>query len=141
MKKRPVLISILTWVVITFTTANCLRLYETFINWQILIKYKSVPSPVYITASTLFWIIAGVFISVGLIRGIKRILAYSLLGVSFFLIWFWIDRLVIQSRQNSHLFPMVATAFMILFILMTYFRTRNSYYFQQRDPNDRKSKE
>jgi phosphate/sulfate permease len=137
MTKQPRHVTILIMTVLTFTVLNGVRLYETILNWDLLIIYNAQPGPIYMAALSLAWILASLLILFTLIKGYPRSSLYMNLASILFACWYWLDRTLLQYGQRPTTIPLVGTVFMLLFIFLL---TRPDYhhpFYKQRDLHDR----
>jgi len=135
--KQPITVTILAVTVLIFTTWNGLRLIETIVNWEILRKYNSRPGPLYMSVISLVWLLIGLVVIIGLLKGFSKWLLIIKLVPFLYTIWYWIDRLLFQKTQISNLFPLVMTTFMLLFVSTLLNHRHTQYYFKQRETHDR----
>ena len=137
--KTPLSVTLLTITVLIFTSWNGFRLYETILNWDILIKYNSQPGPLYMVVFSLIWFLLSLVAIIGFLKGDPKRWSLILKLISFlFTIWYWVDRLLFQKTQISFLFPLVLTILMLLFILTLLNHRQTKNYFKQRETHDRK---
>lgn len=136
--KIPLSVTLLTMTVLFFTAWNGLRLFETIVNWEILIKFDAQPGPIYMAIFSLVWCLAGLVAFLGLLRGNYYLWMFMIKLITIlYTIWYWVDRLLFQKTNIYFLFPIVFTIIMILFIT-TIFNHRNTQnYFKQRETHDR----
>ena len=118
MSKPKKYVTILVITVLTFTGFNGLRLYNVFSFWSLFIKYGSRPGPAYLVVTSLFWIMVGLIDTYLLLTENKRSSQLVMSSALLYTGWFWIDRIFIQSGNQSILFPLIGTLFMLLFILI-----------------------
>jgi len=136
--KTPLSVTILAMTVLFFTSWNGLRLYETIMNWGILIQYDSQPGPLYMAVFSLIWLIVSLVAIIGLLKGnSRRWLLIIKITTFLFTIWYWIDRLLFQKTQISSLFPFVFTVLVLLFVLTILNHRNTQYYFKLRETHDR----
>ena len=133
MAKPPLPVTMFALTVLTITAWNGLRLYETILNWEILRKYNSQPGPLYLTAISLVWFLIGLAVIIGLLKGNTRSLIFIKFATFLFTLWYWVDRLLFQKTQITHLFPLVLTGFMLLFVSILLNHRYTQYYFKQRE--------
>lgn len=136
--KIPLSVTLLAMTVLIFTSWNGLRLYETILNWEILIKYDSLPGPLYMAVFSLIWVLVSLVALFGLMKGnSRRWLLIIKITTFLFAIWYWFDRLLFQKTQISYLFPFVFTFLMLLFVSTLLNHRHTQYYFNQRETHDR----
>lgn len=138
MIKPPVPVTLIALTVLTITTWNGLRLYETISNWEILQNYNSQPGPLIMSVISLVWILIGLVAIFGLFIGKSSWLLFIKLATILFTLWYWVDRLLFQKTLITHLFPIVLTGFMLLFVSILINHRYTQYYFKQRETHDRK---
>jgi len=139
MKTRvPISVTLIAFTVLIFTAWNGLRLYETILNWELLIKYDSQPGPLYMALFSSIWIIASLVVLIELLKGnSRRWLSILKITTIIFTFWFWLDRLSFQKTQLSNSFPLGFTILMLLFMSMLLNHRHTQFYIKQRETHDR----
>jgi hypothetical protein len=137
MIKPPFSVTMLTIIVLTSTIWNALRLYQTLHYWKILIDYHSQPGPIYMLIISLVWVVIGLALIIGFIYRYSRSLLIMKLATILFTTWYLVDRLFIQKPQTTHLYPMVTTVFVLLFVSILINQRQTKIYFKLREAHDR----
>ena len=124
MRKRPnrsVNVSIITVFVLCFTFWYALRVYSSINNWQVLVEFGA--NPAYILATGLIWLIAGLVLLGLLWKKHPLTIRAGLMVAGLYTVWFWFDRLYIQtSPAPNGLFSAILSAILLIifsFILIT----------------------
>jgi hypothetical protein len=133
--KRPLRIFILAMVVLTVATWNGLRLGEAVFFWKTLEKYDA--RPLYIAISGGIWMLIGLVLFLGLWLGKTWGWTAALGGISGYNIWYWFDRLVIQTPHTNWSFVLVVNFALLLIILMLMMSHKTRRY-SKRDGYERK---
>jgi hypothetical protein len=117
--KRPLTVTILALLVLSFTVFNTVRFGAAIAQWNTLISLGVIPNPVYIALTGLFWAICGLglFISLWTGRPLARKAGMGLIPL--YAVYYWLDRLVFQgsvARENG----IFAIIFTFLVVFYTY---------------------
>jgi uncharacterized membrane protein len=137
MSKHPLSVTILVVIVLSFTAYNCVRLYETIQNWDLLLKYNSRLGPFYMVSVALAWILIGIALNFGLVKNNPRSILFTNLAAFTYACWYWFDRTIFQYGQHSIVIPLGGTLVMLLsiFFLSRYIQTH--HFVKLRDSHDR----
>lgn len=135
--KKPFSVTILSLSVLIFTSMMGFRLFEIAKNWDLLIHYNSHPGPIFLSIVSLIWVITGLILILCLIKKYSRSLLLIRIVAYTYILYYWVDRLFLQQDHISHLFPMLITGFMLLFISMLNNNKPTQQYFKQRETHDR----
>jgi len=135
---RPFAVKLLALYSLILAIWNGLRLVQGIIFWSILEEYKAKPGPIYIVVTGGFWFLISLMIS--WVVWERKFWARSavILGGSFYIAWYWCDRLVFQRSHANWPFAAVATLFLIIvpFTLLLSRGTRQAF---SKDHYERKS--
>ena len=128
-KKRPFSVTILIMIVLFLMLSSSLRIFAIAQNWNILIMYNAQPGPIYMIVSSFAWLIISTILLVSIIKRTSGtpILTYAATGL--FIIWYWIDRIIFQHRENGNLFPIIGTCIMIILIFLILNHRDSKIYF------------
>jgi hypothetical protein len=134
--KRPFSVTILLWLVLILITWSGLRLFSAIQWWGTLLEFASPPGPLYIAISGGFWLIAGIILLWGMWR-IKVWIRYALLGAGAgCTVWYWCDRLLLQSAHENWPFVLGATVLLLIVVIVCIFHPRTKEFFTQREIYD-----
>lgn len=119
MSKPPFRVTLLIWLVLTFTAWNVLRAW-TAVAWRGTLKeFSPQPSPVIIALSSVIWVIIGLILLWSIWKN-KTWYTKLLLGTaSVYTIWYWSERLIWQNPQPNWLFTVIVNLVIITLILST----------------------
>ncbi len=132
MNKRPVLLTLLLWLVFLLTAWNAVRLGASIANWKLLADFDSSPGPVYIAASAAFWFVCGLGVLMLLFRRNPRALLATSLLTAAYTTWWWIDRLLLQENgQTNWSFNLVLTGILLLLTACLIFNRTTRAYFNE----------
>ncbi len=84
---------------------NGLRLSQAFFFWKVLAEYNAYP--LYIAVSGGFWLIAGLFLATTIWLGKSWAWAGTLVGMTVYFTWYWLDRMFFQVPHSNWLFSLV----------------------------------
>ena len=114
--KRPLGVTLLLWMVLSLSAWGAVRFAASLRGWDVLFKYDSRLSPVYLSISGAGWVVAGAVL-VWAILSRKKWTYPAVPG--YFLLWvvvYWIERLFFQSPRPN--LPFVLTL-SLLFLAVT----------------------
>jgi hypothetical protein len=115
--KSPFRITLVTWLVLSTTVWNVVRVW-TSIHWRgALQTYAPTPGALYIGASGAFWAVVGATGLWGILR--RRIWAIKMVLVAawVYAAWAWADRLLLQGGgPASWQFALTATILLLAFV-------------------------
>jgi len=135
--KRPFSATILLWLVLILITWSGLRLLSAIQWWGTLLEFASPPGPLYIAISGGLWLIAGIILLWGMWR-IKAWIRHALLGTGAgFTVWYWGDRLLIQSAHENWPFATGATILLLIIVIVCIAHPSTKELFTQREKYDR----
>lgn len=110
-------VTITSIFVLCITSWNLIRLYGVIYYWQVLSEYNA--RPAYILATALIWSLTGLWFLMAIWK--NRTIRFGpgfLLGLSYF-IWYWIDRLFIQSSPSPNtIFSAITTTSLLFFYII-----------------------
>jgi hypothetical protein len=135
--KRPFSVTILLWLVLSLTAWSGLRLV-TAILWQgTLLEFASPPGPAYIAISGAVWLLAGLGLFWGMWQA-KAWIRSALLGTGAgFFVWYWCDRLLLQSPRANWPFALVTTALLLILLSVCVFLPGTKTFFTKREAHER----
>ena len=114
----PTTVTILAVFVLFITSWNGIRAYSAIANWQVLKEFGA--NPVYILATGLFWIIAGLWLFRAFWEGHRYAIRAGLTAAGLYTLWYWCDRLIFQPAPapNTLFSIIVSTVFLAFFIII-----------------------
>jgi hypothetical protein len=113
---RPLAVTILAVFVLCITSWNGIRIYSVLVNWQVLRDFDA--NPVYILGTGLFWALAGLGLFWLFWEGRQFAFQAGWGAAGLYLIWYWLDRLVVQPSPATNVgFSVVASA--VMFAIFT----------------------
>ena len=134
--KRPFSVTILLWLVLSLTAWSGMRLASAILWWRTLIEFASSPGPLYIAISGGIWLMAGIGLLWGMWQA-KAWIRYALLGAGAgFGVWYWCDRLLLQSARENWPFALGATVLLLILVMICVVHPRTKAFFTQRESYD-----
>ena len=118
-KQRPLAVTLLALLVLTFTVMNAVRFGAALAFWDILLQYAPRPGPIYVAASGLIWALAGLPLCWGLWTGRRWAQLASALALGLFTAYYWTDRQLFQSVRANGLFALVVNLVLLIFASLT----------------------
>jgi hypothetical protein len=125
--KRPFRVTILVVIGVITAIGNGLRLCEALFFWRVLEEYNAYP--LYVAISGGFWLIASVFITIGIIQGRTWAWAGTIGCVIVYWLWYWFDRLVLQVAHANWPFAIANTLLFVGFCALILFNSKTNAYF------------
>lgn len=115
--KRPFCVTILLWLVLSLTAWSGFRLWSALHWWGELQRFGTPPRAAYIAVSGGGGLVAGISLLWGMWRR-KAWTRIGLMGAAIgFTMWYWCDRLFLQSPRANWPFALVTT--IILLVITT----------------------
>jgi hypothetical protein len=116
--KRPLSVTILLWLVLSLTAWSILRLVTAIQWWSILLASATPPGPLYIAISGGFWTLVSLVLLWGLLRA-RDWARIALVGTGAgFSVWYWSDRLLLQSLRENWPFSLGATLVLLIIVMI-----------------------
>lgn len=114
--KRPLGVTLLLWMVLSLSAWGAVRFAASLRWWDVLSRFDSRLSPVYLSISGAGWVVAGGVLIWGVLS--RKKWTYPAL-LSYFLLWvvvYWIERLFFQAPRPNLLFVLILS---LLFLAVT----------------------
>ena len=127
--KRPFSVTILLWLVLSLTAWSGLRLASAILWWGALLEFASPPGPWYISISAGVGLVTGIGLLWGMWQArpwIRAALVGAGVGST---LWYWCDRLVIQSLHANWPFALGATALLLVIVTICVAHPRTKEFF------------
>lgn len=135
--KRPFCVTISLWLVLTLSVWSSFRLAAAIRWWNTLVDLASRPGPLYIAASGVIWLIAGIALLWGIIRRQSWSRLATLSSGITFTIWYWGDAYLFQMPRENWLFSLGASMGILGFIIVCSLLPNVKKYFEDREDHDR----
>jgi hypothetical protein len=118
--RRPFPVTLLAFVVLSFTALNLLRFGAALVQWPVLAEFATRAYALYIAATGLSWALIGLALFIGLWRGLKSARWGGLIVIAAYTGYYWLDRLVIQKMpaQNT-MYVLGLQAIVLVFCVLT----------------------
>jgi len=127
--KRPFSVTILLWLVLSLTAWSGLRLASAILWWGALLEFASPPGPWYISISAGVGLVTGIGLLWGMWQAQPWIRAALIGAGAGFTLWYWCDRLVIQSLHANWPFALGATALLLVIVMICVAHPRTKEFF------------
>jgi hypothetical protein len=130
--KRPFSVTILLWLVLSLTAWNGLRLVTAIQWWNTLFEFDALPGLLYIAISGGIWLTVGIVLLWGIWRR-KAWTRYALLGAGAgFTVWYWCDKLLLQSSRENWPFALGATVSLLILVMICVVPQRTKAFFNKK---------
>src|SRR5262245_51939253 len=131
-QKPPLSVTLLAWLVLSFTAWHATR-FVTSLAWdQTLQTYAPRPGPRYIGATGAIWALAGLFLLWSLRRRTPWTRIALLTAAGLYAAWVWIDRLWVQSEPHANWpFALAVTTLLLGFVAAVALHPKNRNYFER----------
>jgi hypothetical protein len=116
--KRPFSVTFLLWLVLSLTAWSILRLATAIQWWRILMVSASPPGPLYIAISGGFWMLVSLVLLWGILRSRAWVRVVLIVASAGFSIWYWSDRLLLQSLHDNWPFALGATILLLIIVMI-----------------------
>jgi hypothetical protein len=117
MNRQPFRVTLLYWLVLTFSAWNGLRLWTALAWREVLNEFSASPPPIVTAISGGVWMFAGIILVWGIWQRkawTANLLVGSAAGYS---LWYWVERLAWQNSHPNWLYAVIVNLAGILFIL------------------------
>ncbi len=113
----PLRLKLLAWLIVLFTLWNIVRAITGIAWFGTLAQYATPPGPIYIVATGVVWVLAGLFLIWCMLRGKAWTRIAILTGSGLYALWFWVDRLIVQPGVRANwAFTLVVTILFLAFM-------------------------
>ncbi len=139
---RPLPVTILAVFVLCITSWNGIRVFSAIASWQVLREFGA--NPVYISGTGLFWALAGFWLFWLLWEGRQAGFRAGLGAAVLYLVWYWLDRLVIQpSPATNAVFSAIVSVILCAIFTLGLLLPSSRAFFRHdpRRQNERQSQE
>ncbi len=139
---HPLSVTILVVFVLCITLWYATRIYSAIANWQVLSEFGA--NPAYILGTGLLWILASCWVAWRFWEGRPSAGRVGWMTAVFYLLWYWLDRLVMQPAPatNAVFSVIVSAALFTIFTLgLLLPSSRNFFQNYPRRQNERENLE
>jgi hypothetical protein len=121
-------VTLLALGVLTFAGISLLRLYQVLVQWGFLAEILPF-SPLYLALTGLVWGLVGLVLGWGLLRGRTWAPGFTRLVALAFLIYFWLDRLLLARQTTNWPFAAVMSLLVLALVFWTLSRRKARIFF------------
>jgi len=125
--RPPFRVTLLSLAVLTLTVWNLFRAWTGFAWWGILAEFAPKPGPLYIGLTGVLWSALGLVLVWGLDGGRAWAPRLALGAGPVYTIWYWTDRLVLQTERAN--WPFILFVNLLVFVLI--YLSYKSDFFQR----------
>jgi hypothetical protein len=136
MKKRPFTVTSILWMVLCLTAWNTIRLGASILDWKVLAEFAPRPGPIYIAASASFWTLCGLALWRLILRRNVRVPIFASLFFGGYLLWWWADRLLLQSLHANWPFALITSLVLLAISFSFIFDKKAREFFHQRESHE-----
>lgn len=137
-EKKPASIKLLLWMFYIFLLWNIVRVWVSIINLRLMVDYATPPGMVFITGSGFFWVLCGLGVII-LIRCRYPRSGLVMFGFAIaYTIWWWVDRLFLQTKVESNwVFHLGLTCILLIIYFVLIYNRNTTEYFKINEPTPR----
>lgn len=117
MDKPSFRVTLLLWLVLTFTAWNALRVWTSLAWRNILNEYSAQPTSAIITVSGAIWMVTGIVLLWSIWQNKAWTVKLLIGAAAGYTVWYWCERLIWQTSRPNWLFAMMANLALLVFIL------------------------
>lgn len=131
MIRRPTGVTILALMVLLISMVNIFQFVQTIREWGFLAALLPF-SPLYLLLSGLIWGLTGLILFCGLWRGKSWATFFAFAGISLYLIYYWIDRLLLpayEGRNFNWLFSVGMSIIILAYCIWILTRQKSKIFF------------
>ena len=123
--RLPRRVTLLVWLVFILTVWNATRFYTAIVWRGILAEKTAWPGPGYIALTGFIWAAVGIWITIVVIQRKKWSAMALLISALGYTVWYWLDRLFLQTERDNWGFTLVVNAILLAFV---WYATRSNYF-------------
>ena len=131
--KRPLMVTVLAIMFFGVGIWGGLRLMNAITFFSDLNDYHIMHGSLYLLISGGFWLVTGLLGAWGIWYGKPWAWYFALVGLVGYGIWYWIDRLFLQSQHNNSLFSLVISILVAFFSFWGLFNTKTQSFFSHHE--------
>ncbi len=98
---RPRSVTIALVFVLSITVWNGIRIWTTIADWEFLSRFRA--NPIYTFATGITWLAMGIALIALLLKGSRAAPACGLIASTLYVLWYWVDRLVLQPSPEPNI--------------------------------------
>jgi len=98
---QPLPVTIASVFVLCITVWSGIRAWTAITDWELLSRFRATPN--YTFATGILWLIVGIALTVALLKGSRIAPTCGLILSVSYVLWYWIDRLVIQTSPTTNI--------------------------------------
>jgi hypothetical protein len=124
----PTSVTIIAVFVLSITSWNIIRAYGAITNWRVLNEFGA--NPVYILATACVWILTGLWLLRNILKRYHYAMRASLAVAGLYYLWYWCDRLFIQSSTAPNVLfsAVVSTVLLAIFSIILYIPATRAFF-------------
>jgi len=129
--KRPLSVTILILIVLIISVSSLIRLIQTARLWDFVSEVVYL-HPLYLVKNGLVWGFLGVILVWGLWKAERWSVLLAKIGAIAYLIYLWIDRLLIRTYQAGsgiHVYALIISVIVLVWIFWMFSRPNVKDYF------------
>jgi hypothetical protein len=131
---RPIHVTFLVWLIMFTTLWNGLRLFVAIRFRDALEQYRANPGTWYLTVCAGFWLLTGLVLILGILRG-RSWAWFATLGFTVgYGFWYWFDRLVLQKPHANWPFGLFFTFISLALFTFLLFSKKTMVFFAVKYP-------
>ncbi len=139
-RKLPFQLTLLLLLILLGTAWQAVRFVTSIAWYDTLELYAPNPGPIYIGATGVVWMLAGLFLLWSFWIGARWNRAAILIASGLYAAWAWADRLFVQTRMRANWpFDLAATIILLAYTAAVVLHPHNRIYFE-REAYERESK-
>jgi hypothetical protein len=131
-KNRPFLLSLFSISFLGLGLWNGFRFIQAILFWSTLINYLGVFVLLYICISGTIWCSIWVFLARGFWLGKPWAWYGGLFSAAGYVLWYWLDRILLQQSHSNWLFAIVTSFFFVFSIGFLLHRKFIDFFFINR---------
>jgi len=130
---HPISVTIVAVFVLFITAWNGIRIFGAVAEWTTLAVFNA--NPVYIFASGLAWVIAGLALYESLVNGRRFARQAGLILSVLYMTWYWLDRWFMQANPagNAGFSAVASTVMLVIFNILLYWPSSHAYFTRRQD--------
>lgn len=117
-KPRPASVTLLLWLVLSFSAWGALRFIAALRWWDVLTEFESSLSALYLSIGGAVWCVAGGVFFWGIVTRKPWIRSTLLASAVLWYGQYWVERIFFQATQANTVFVLVATTMLLAVVIV-----------------------
>jgi hypothetical protein len=139
-QKRPFGVTLLLWLVLSFSAWGAVRLFGAFRWWNVLNEFGARLSPLYLSLTGLVWIVVGAILLWSLFTGKSWVKLVIPISIFLWVVEYWVERMFFESSRANFFFALSVSILLFTVTFVSAFNQKTKRFFfkseEHEQPNE-----